>query len=127
MTREFLTPERKRWIAPSSIWLDVFGDFYLNNIPILQLVRIEKINICGDLKDPFRRISMLAGVGVRPKDECFATGDLAGHDADRNSTTVLFLLQSQRVSRRPIAPTGQVDVQCARKQAHTGLPSVIRF
>ena len=43
---------------------------------------------------------MLAGVGVRPKDECFATDDLTGHDADRNPTTVLFLLQSQRVGWR---------------------------
>src|SRR5213593_1383982 len=102
MTREFLTPERKRWIAPSSIWLDVFGDFYLNNIPILQLVRIAKINICGDLKDPFRGISIFASVSVRPKDERFPTGDLAGHDADRNSATVLFLLQSQRSEERRV-------------------------
>jgi hypothetical protein len=88
-------------------WLDtVFGHFYLNKISILQPVCIAKIYVCGDLKDFFRRISML--VGVRPKDECFPTEDLAGHDADRNSTTILFLLQSQRVSRRPIAPAGQV-------------------
>jgi hypothetical protein len=70
---------------------------------------------------------MLAGVGVRPKDECFPTDDRAEHDADRNSTIVLFLLQSQRVSRRSIAPTGQVDVQCAWKQTHAGLPSVMWF
>src|SRR4029077_17618840 len=109
-------------------WLGaVFGHFYLNNIAILQLVRITKINVCSNLKYPFRGISMLAGVGVRSKDECFPTDDLAGHDADRNSTTVLFLLQSQRVGRRPIAPTDQMDVQCARKQTHAGLRSIIRF
>jgi hypothetical protein len=97
-------------------WLDVvFKHLYLNNIPILQLIRIAKINICSDLKDHFRRISVLASVGVRPKDECFPTEDLAGHDADRNSTTVLIFLHSQCVGRRRVATTGQIDVQCARK------------
>jgi hypothetical protein len=88
----------------------VVGHFYLNNVPILKLICIAKINVRSDLKDPFRRISELASVRVRPKDECFSTDDFAGHDADRDSATVLFFLQSQRVGRRPVAPTGQVDV-----------------
>jgi hypothetical protein len=117
----------KCWVAFID-WLDaIFGHFYVNNITILQLVRIAKINVCCDLEDPFRRITMFAGVSVRPKDKCFPTDDLAGHDADRNSTTVLFLLQSQCVGRRRIAPIGQVDVECDRLLTHAGLPSVIWF
>jgi len=72
----------------------MFEDFYVNNVPVLQLVSVTEINVCGDLKDFFRRISILAGVGIRSKDECFPIEDFAGYDADRNSTSVLFLLQS---------------------------------